>query len=265
MRRERFEFVKETAFQFTLREMRATATSPRAWGVMAVIVLILGISGPFQTFQYFAFGPRLAYWAVMGVMTFGVGSFFATWASTAAGNFGFGKIAKFVFTGFVSGLAVAICVIAINILAMGNFYFDDLENMLKIAGYSIGISVAIVGLFSLFHDEEAKQNSSQPARILSRLPVEKRGVLISMSVQDHYVEVVTSRGKHLTLVRLSDAIHETEGTSGMQIHRSHWVAFDAIKSVTRQNGKTILLTTGNGELPVSRSYIKSLKEAGLLV
>lgn len=257
--------MKETAFQLALREMRATATSPRAWGVMAVIVLILGISGPFQTFQYFSFGPRLAYWAVMGVVTFGVGSFFGAWSSTAAGNYGFNKVAKFVFTGFSSGLAVAICVIVLNILAMGSHYFTDLKNMLTIAGYSIGISIAIVGLFSFFGENETQQNGAQSARILSRLPVEKRGKLISMSVQDHYVEVVTSRGKHLTLVRLSDAINETEGAEGMQIHRSHWVAFDAIKSVTRQNGKAILLTTGGAELPVSRTYIKSLKESGLMV
>ena len=232
---------------------------------MAVVVLILGISGPFQTFQYFPIGPRLAYWAVMGVVTFGVGNFFGIWASTAADNFGFNKIVKFIYTGFASGLAVALCVIALNLLAMGGNYFSDVKNMLLIGGYSIGISIAIVGLFSLFGDQDGLQNSWQTARILARLPVEKRGPLISMSVQDHYVEVVTSRGKHLTLIRLSDAIGETEGTNGFQIHRSHWVAFDAIKSVTRQNGKTMVLTINDAQLPVSRTYIKSMKEAGLLV
>lgn len=255
---------KQTAFQFALGEMRATATSPRAWGVMGVVVLILGISGPFQTYEYLAIGPRLAYWGVMSIVTFGAGNFFGTWASKVAEDFGFKPLLKFLFSGLTSGIAVAFFVNVINLLAIGDILSDPI-NMLIITGYCVSISMGIVGLFILFAHNEPQQVAKDNPRILSRLPVEKRGELISMSVQDHYVEIVTSRGKHLTLLRLSDAINETEGTNGMQIHRSHWVAFDAIKSVTRQNGKTMLLTTASGELPVSRTYIKSLKEAGLLV
>ncbi len=256
--------VKETAFQFALTEMRTMLTSPRAWGVMGVVVLILGISGPFQTYEYLAIGPRLAYWGVMCIVTFGAGNFFGTWASKAGENLGYKPSLKFLFSGLSSGIAVAFFVNVINLLAIGDILSDP-KNMLIITGYCVGISMGIVGLFNLFAHSSPHQVAKNTPRILSRLPIEKRGELISMSVQDHYVEIVTSKGKHLTLVRLGDAINETEGTDGFQIHRSHWVAHNAIKSVSRQNGKAIVTTKNDGELPVSRTYIRSLKEAGLLV
>lgn len=244
--------------------MRATATSGRAWGIMGVVVLILGISGPFQTFEYLALGPRMAYWAVMGVASFGVGSFFGTWASTFAERHSFVPMAKFVFTGIGSGIPVAICVIGLNILALDGV-FNNLEGMLMLAGYCLGISMAISGLFMIVAHHKTQPDALLPARIVNRLPVEKRGNLLSLSVQDHYVEVVTSRGKHLVLVRLSDAMEEAAGTPGMQIHRSHWVAMDAVKSVIRRDGKIIIQTHHDNELPVSRTYVGKLKEAGLLV
>ena len=104
-----------------------------------------------------------------------------------------------------------------------------------------------------------------PPPILLRIPAHLRGKLLSLSVQDHYVEIVTSRGKHLALMQLGDAIKETSGIEGMQIHRSHWVAISGIKSVRKANGKAIVRTLSGKELPVSRTYLPALVDAGLLL
>ena len=65
--------------------------------------------------------------------------------------------------------------------------------------------------------------------------------------------VKTSRGRELVLLRFSDAMQQA-GTSGLQVHRSHWVADEFVTSVNRDNGK-LTLTLGDGtEIPVSRTY-----------
>ncbi|MCF6301954.1 MAG: LytTR family transcriptional regulator [Devosiaceae bacterium] len=254
--------MKTSALQLTLRETQAQISSKKTWAIIGMVTLILGFSGPFQTYSLLAFGPRLAYWAVMGVASFWVGSFFGTWAFYASKNWKTIYAIQFVAIGFAAGIPVAIVVIILNQVAL-NYGFNDPKAMLTLAAYCIGIAMAITGVFH-FYKESATKKAPEPAKVLLRIPVEKRGKLISMSVQDHYVEIVTSRGTHLALVRLSDAISETEGTKGFQIHRSHWVAENAIKSIQRKNGKVFLVAENLLELPVSRTYVKVLKESGLL-
>lgn len=84
-----------------------------------------------------------------------------------------------------------------------------------------------------------------------------------MSVQDHYVEVTTSIGKSLLLMRLSDAIRETGDVAGLQVHRSHWVATAQVIKAKRDGDKAILTLSDGRTLPASRSRIKDLKAAGI--
>jgi DNA-binding LytR/AlgR family response regulator len=51
---------------------------------------------------------------------------------------------------------------------------------------------------------------------------------------------------------------------GHRVHRSHWVAEDAIRETLRRDGRVFLTMTDGAEIPVSRSYQKALREAGLL-
>ena len=84
-----------------------------------------------------------------------------------------------------------------------------------------------------------------------------------MSMQDHYVEVVTTRGRELVLMRMADAA-AAMGTAGIRIHRSHWVARDHVAASRREGAGAVVVTSDEAELPVSRSYVAGLKEAGLL-
>ena len=97
--------------------------------------------------------------------------------------------------------------------------------------------------------------------LLERLPVGVRGPLLHLRMQDHYVEVHTDRGSELVLLRFSDALKELGGTEGMQVHRSHWIARHALKKITRRGSRTFAHLSNGSEVPVSRSYAKSLREA----
>jgi DNA-binding LytR/AlgR family response regulator len=102
------------------------------------------------------------------------------------------------------------------------------------------------------------------AAILRRLPLERRGRLVRLAVQDHYVEVHTERGMHLLLMRLSDAIDEAEGVPGLRVHRSHWVALESIAAARREGGRVVLVLRDGATVPVSRAHVTELREAGVL-
>ena len=87
---------------------------------------------------------------------------------------------------------------------------------------------------------------------------------MSLSVQDHYVEVTTTKGRELILLRLGDAMAEVGETAGLQVHRSHWVATDQVTAARRDGARAILTMSDGRDIPVSRTYVPAIKEAGLL-
>jgi DNA-binding LytR/AlgR family response regulator len=63
-------------------------------------------------------------------------------------------------------------------------------------------------------------------------------------------------------MRLSDAVVELEGLEGARVHRSWWVARDAVTDARRGDGKATLTLENGVEAPVSRAYARALREAG---
>ena len=111
---------------------------------------------------------------------------------------------------------------------------------------------------------EAEAEAPRLPRLLQRLDVDAPGALWSISVRDHYVDVQTSCGVTSLLMRLSDAIAETDPVEGDQIHRSHWVAWEAVQGVERDAAKLFVLLVGGNRLPVSKNHRDKLVVRGLL-
>ena len=130
------------------------------------------------------------------------------------------------------------------------------------------ISLSITGVGELLRAQRRpneRQIGSQPERmapvLTKRLPVQlKEGQIMALKSEDHYVRVYTDIGSALLLMRLSDAIAETEPLDGLQTHRSWWVARSAVKSVIRKTRSAELVLDG-AELtvPVSRTGLQKLK------
>ena len=103
--------------------------------------------------------------------------------------------------------------------------------------------------------------SSKPPKFLERLPLKLRGAEIwAVEAEDHYLRLHTSKGQDLVLMRLSDAVDELEGIEGAQVHRSWWVARDAITEAVRGDGRATLTLKDGAEVPVSRTYARLLRE-----
>lgn len=105
----------------------------------------------------------------------------------------------------------------------------------------------------------------KPSAFLDRLPIRLRSAdLWAVESEDHYLRVHTSAGSELILMRLADAVRELSGTEGLQTHRSWWVAKQGLADVVKGDGKLVLKLKSGAEAPVSRTYLKAVKDAGWL-
>ncbi len=155
--------------------------------------------------------------------------------------------------------------------ATGWFFDDDRSVTLARLPAFIGPVLVVTGTVSALNvflartpvQTHAAVVGGQPARFLDRVPVRLRGAVIrAIQSEDHYLRIHTDRGSDLILMRLSDALAELEGLEGAQTHRSWWVAKDAVRGVSRRDGRATLTLEGGLEAPVSRRYAKALRESG---
>ena len=247
-----------------LREWRAHMVRPPTIAALIGVSAILGVAGPFETGDVLRLIPRIIYWAVIVVASYSsgvligdlLGPKLATWPA----------IPRILLTGILTGIAVCVIVLLVNFAAIG--FFPAPAQWIAFLAPIIAISIIITAVATIIAQNQAETSSAAkpndtPA-LLDRLPFDKRGQLIAISVEDHYVRIQTTKGEDLILLRLSDAIREVGGTHGAQVHRSHWVAFDQVRAAHRDKDRGQLTMSNGATIPVSRSNIPKIKEAGLL-
>ena len=97
-------------------------------------------------------------------------------------------------------------------------------------------------------------------RLFSQLPQRIGRDIVYVTVSGHYINVVTTAGSTLILMRLVDATAAL-GDMGMRVHRSHWVALRHVAGVLRRDGRMLLRLTNDIEVPVSRSHMVAVSAA----
>lgn len=256
--------------QLALREMRQHFSDPRVLAGMAVIAAILGFAGPFGTFGRLETLPRIAYWTAIVFLTYAAGYGVGVLLGAPVRRHTDNPAVRVVLLGLAAGLPVTAAVVLVNLIAFG----ADASTGLELGVLWIYCTLIATGINTLSEllapgpDSRAGPDarpSAAAASILERVPLPQRGRLLSLSVADHYVEVVTDKGEALLLMRLSDAIREADPEPGLQIHRSHWVAHAAVSRVVRASGRPSVELIDGRRLPISRSFIADAKAAGLLV
>ena len=235
----------------------------RLLGMTTVVAVILAISGGFGS-SGLTIVPRIAYW--FGLCTLG-----AVTGNLAARMFPdrwFGQRPWLVWTGLAACIilamtpAVAITNTLINHRTLG---WKVIGDVLPGVIVTTGGMTALAMLVRRQHPVEthAAAAGAEPAKFLARLPASLRDAdLWAVEAQDHYLRLHTSKGRELILMRLTDAVAELEGLEGARTHRSWWVARAAVTGVERADGRATLTLVDGAEAPVSRAYVKALREAG---
>lgn len=272
--------------QPTLREWRAYMARRQTLTALLAASLFVTLVAPFNSSDYLRPLPRFGYWVAMVFGTFSAGSLISFFLQPQVK--GTPLWVRTLVLGLATSLGVMAVVFTLNLLVHG--WVPPNEEWPIFALTLIVLTLIITGAFQYVGEirsapeqsptqtqasaagpatpsvtQSTAQTDPQEAPLLSRLPFDKRGPLLALSVEDHYVRIVTTKGEELVLMRLSDAIREVGDTRGDQVHRSHWVAYDGVQSVRREGDRAIVTLKGSGtEIPVSRANIAKIKEAGLL-
>jgi hypothetical protein len=247
--------------QLALRDLRDEFSHPPTLAALAGVAVVVGISGPFGTLDAFSVLPRMAYWALVVPLTYGAG-FLGTRAAHPYLPRG-PRALRIALAALGSAIAVTLVLGTLNTgLGLNLGSARDLALGFT-AVYVICLVIETVG--TVLQTHAAKQSTApQTPALLSRLPLEKRGALLAITAEDHYITVITTKGREMLLMRLSDAMAEAAPVTGLQIHRSHWVALAGVVSVARLgDGAEALLIDGD-RLPIARARMTDARASGLL-
>jgi hypothetical protein len=114
--------------------------------------------------------------------------------------------------------------------------------------------ISLLQLVTTTRTAPATVGAAPGVRFLSRLPAGVVGELICIRMEDHYLRVTTRKGEALILMRMRDALAELTDYPGLQVHRSWWVAADAVASLTRTGRRMEVILKNGTRVPVSSSH-----------
>ena len=253
--------------------------------MVLVIGFVLGLFGPFGTFEM-APAMRIAFWMVYTLLGYAIFRPVITvgkWMSAAL------SLPQIIGVGLalVVGAAPLTFMIALlfNGFDVGRTLHSPQLPSLYFQVWLIGF--LINGFFALAFPNRAEAAAPDPApsppaappeppqpqppappvtpatpHFADRLPA-GFGPLLALKGEDHYVRAIGEQREALILIRLRDAIAELGDTPGMLVHRSWWVARDAVTSV-RRDGRNATLVLANGtQVPVARDKTGQLKAVGI--
>ena len=224
--------------------------------------LFLTFSGAFGTYE----APllrRLAYWLPVMAVGYGWGSFVTTTIARRARSL----TDNAWLIGGVAALTMSIP-FTLFVWTASRFVLGSsmpLAGIPVLFGYVLLVSAALTAINLLVESRRTAMTYADPAppKFMERLPLKLRGAEIwAVEAEDHYLRLHTSKGQDLILLRLADAVDELQGIEGAQVHRSWWVARDAITDARRGDGRATLTLKDGAEVPVSRTYAGLLRERG---
>ena len=259
----------------------------RRKSIVTLSLILLGVViGPFGTYVDLTLGQRVIYWACAIA---GVGLFMniSMWLSLTHPELDrFPYYPRLVAASVVAALPGAVVIVMLEALfreivptvhfAVTIWFFVAL----------IGIAVGIVDFHKPLVERQLAPNvmperpattpaeAVQPSKTVDRLSVNPPGVtffrrlrpetgrsLVSLSINDHYLDIVTRQGRETILMRIAVAKADLTGYPGMRVHRSHWVAFDAVERLERDGNRWTAHMAGGGSIPVSRDLAPTLRDA----
>lgn len=229
----------------------------RVLGVASAVALLISLFGPFHSLHAVL---------VRAAQVFGyawIGSMIGLFIARLSIRFGWSRWGPWVL-GLLTGLLMVVPMTAM--VWVGSTIVDGrqpppsafLTILWDVLLVCVGSSILGVLVNRRVQVTEA---SPTPPKFLERLPLKLRGAEVwAVEAEDHYLRLHTSKGQDLILMRLSDAVAELEGIEGAQVHRSWWVARDAIADARRGDGRATLTLKDGSRVPVSRTYAAMLRD-----
>ena len=238
--------------------------------VMVALGLLVGLLGPFGTFGAPPAQRMLSWviWLLAGYALFRPTGVVARWLCEATG------MPHFAGTLLALVVASVPLTLIITMMAMRMDFAEALRwpgfwtMYLYIGVVAAVVSIAMGAVFGRAAPAPAPLPAEplaapEPAAPTLQLPP-GFGAVRALKGEDHYVRVIGEGREEMILMRMRDAIERLGDADGLRIHRSWWVAKDAVASVRRE-GRTALVVLKSGhEAPVARDMMPALRAAGWL-
>lgn len=227
--------------------------------VWAGLTILAALTGPFGTYDLLPSLARFAYWAAVVAV-----SILLNLALVRAVR-GRGDLVRLLARlPYAVVLGALIYLLNRVIFSAWGGWADYAWLVFVVTAIGLFVEGAMLLLARRQAAEPVADTADPTEAFLRRIPLDKRGALIRLEAQDHYLNVVTTAGAALILLRMADAESELDGAHGLRVHRSHWVAIDRVLGHRRRDGRDFLITADEGEVPVSRSFRAAVKAAGLI-
>jgi len=239
--------------------------------------VVMAVIGPFGSYNYMGLPIRLIYFVVISGLFYLQILGIAALLSLVEAIEGWSTTVRMGLAGFlaaVPGTAEIFLIHGWLVRPIPLHYAPQI--FLDAAFVSVVISVA-VGLMveRRLHTEadlERARTAAVPTSVdpqaapdfFRRIPPALGRDLLALEMEDHYLRIHTAIGSDLILLRLRDALTELGQASGLQVHRSWWVANDAVASAGRDGSRSVLVLRNGLHVPVSKSFRDRVKEAGWL-
>ncbi len=230
----------------------------------AALGCALGLIGPFGTFVQAGLLLRLAYWIGLSVAATPIYGVAIRAAVTLDGRL---RLPGAAWMALLALLAAAPTALFSSLVATAVWPFLRAMPPAGWLGQAAAVSLVIVTPYGVFSRRLAPFNARQidrPGASPAPASLKGRRDLICLQMEDHYVRAHTQAGSELILVPMRDAIESLDPDLGRRVHRSWWVARDAVVE-PMTDGRNLRLRLTNGiEAPVSRSQVAPLRAAGWL-
>lgn len=247
---------------------------------------VLGLIGPFGTYHLLPLCSRLAYWLAVvsmnwlladaivrrvdalldaqvprrGVIVPLAGALLAAAPATGVVSMANGLSG----IGWPQNVAVLFGQVTLLLAAitLPVYTWQDMKEQMQ-APPDLPVSTAPASAPLVTTGEANPRATEGLALFRARFPKPLEGRVLCLEMQDHYLVVHHSAGSEMILCRMEDAARELGGL-GLRVHRSWWVASDAVAGAEREGQRTLLRLTDNRRVPVGRSFRPDLKAAGWL-
>jgi hypothetical protein len=256
---------------FALRKTTAFGRWQRELAVLLAIGMILGWLGPHGTYGCLDVTERLAYWTLRSLL---VGTIcLAAFELVSAIGLGVSwpPMQRTLASVFIASLPCALIGFALAVqfrhATVSALQLADVYGRVAIVTAVVGMPLLLVRMPLLARHAAVPSRTTPAAKVgasafLRRIPARLGTELLCIEVEDHYLRVHTPLGSDLVLLRLSDAVGELDPTIGRRVHRSYWVARNAVARVEREGHRTRLVLTSGARIPVSRTYLPVLRAEG---
>ena len=254
--------MRDSSTQLAFREMRHWIGTLKKLGGMALAAVWATIMQPFGFRAPGTIGLTLIYWLLVIGVTFPLGFVISNFCASRSHRPWRSALSAAV----AMAIAVTLVVYAMNMVFLG---WGPLEaerlGRVFVSGGPVAALVTLLVHMVLAPESEGLDPSQSPktTRLMERLPRGARGPIQHPAAEDHYTRVTTSQGSSLVLLKFSDALQDVAPTPGLQVHRSHWVSYDAIDKAERRGDAGQLILTNGSNVPVSRGHMPKQRAKGI--